>query len=310
MSDDSSFPLISILTPSFNRAGMIETAIQSVLNQNYPKVEHIIMDGGSTDGTIEVLKKYPHLRVISEPDQGMYDAINRGLKIFEGNYICFLNDDDMFPPDVFPKIIEAFSQHHKADAIVGKALVFSQSHERPDYILALDFQRTLLDQFLNGGKLIFNSWFFRRQLFSNIGLLDDRYQIAGDMEFLIRFVLNGSTVWELPDVLYYYRQHSKSKTFSENSTSIINAGNEHLQLIRNYFLEKKIPSQFKPIFRKSAEEVSMRLSIESLKHRNFRSFFKYISTGISYQLLFPIKFVLKSIMIVLNKFNIITSRRV
>ena len=72
---------ISIITPSFNRCGMITQAIESVLAQNYPHFEHIIVDGGSTDGTLDILSKYSHLKIISEPDKGMYDALNKGLNI-------------------------------------------------------------------------------------------------------------------------------------------------------------------------------------------------------------------------------------
>src|SRR4030066_1952836 len=104
MINGNPWPKVSIITPSYNRAGMIETAIQSVLSQNFPEVEHIIIDGGSTDGTLDVLKKYPHLRVVSEPDQGMYDALNKGLNLATGEIIGFLNTDDYYAPSVFDKI--------------------------------------------------------------------------------------------------------------------------------------------------------------------------------------------------------------
>ena len=120
MINGNPWPKVSIITPSYNRAGMIETAIQSVLSQNYPEVEHIIMDGGSTDGTLEVLKKYPHLRVVSEPDQGMYDALNKGLNLAHGEIIGFLNTDDFYAPGVFAKIALQFSEK-TVDAVAGLA---------------------------------------------------------------------------------------------------------------------------------------------------------------------------------------------
>ncbi|MBA4385687.1 MAG: glycosyltransferase, partial [Anaerolinea sp.] len=100
-------PKISVITPSLNRAGMIADAIESVLAQNHPHFEHIIVDGGSTDGTLEMLTKYPYLHVISGKDRGMYDAINRGLEIARGEIICFLNSDDLLPPNVLPIIVRA-----------------------------------------------------------------------------------------------------------------------------------------------------------------------------------------------------------
>ncbi len=82
-------PLISIITPCLNRAEFIAEAVESVLSQDYPNVEHIIMDGGSTDGTLEVLKRYPHLRVVSEPDEGMYTAINKDWISLKGRLLAY-----------------------------------------------------------------------------------------------------------------------------------------------------------------------------------------------------------------------------
>ena len=95
-------PIITIITPSLNRAKFIEEAIKSVLNQDYPPVEHIIMDGGSTDGTLDILNSYSHLTVISQPDHGMYDAINKGIRMAKGNIIGIRNSDDYYEPNFFP----------------------------------------------------------------------------------------------------------------------------------------------------------------------------------------------------------------
>ena len=87
-------PRISIVTPSFNQGRYIASTIESVLAQEYPNVEHIVVDGSSTDGTVEILKQYPHLKTFSEPDRGQGEAINKGFRLATGEIWGFLNSDD------------------------------------------------------------------------------------------------------------------------------------------------------------------------------------------------------------------------
>jgi Glycosyltransferases involved in cell wall biogenesis len=115
--------LVSVITPSFNSAQYIERAIQSVSEQDYPHWEHIIMDGGSTDGTVEILKKYPHLNWISALDQGQADAMNKGFARAKGDIIVYLNADDYFFPGAFSAIMPAFAAG--ASFVVGNVLVKS-----------------------------------------------------------------------------------------------------------------------------------------------------------------------------------------
>lgn len=102
-------PKFSILTPSFNQGSFIEKTILSVLNQNYENFEHIIIDGGSTDNTIEVLKKYPHIKWVSEKDDGQADALNKGLKLATGNIIGWINSDDFYEDDIFISVARIFN---------------------------------------------------------------------------------------------------------------------------------------------------------------------------------------------------------
>src|SRR5689334_1693035 len=106
--NDVSTPVFSVITPSFNRASLIEEAIASVQAQEMPDVEHIVVDGGSNDGTQELLAQFPHLRVVSEPDRGIYDALNKGFAMARGKIIALLNTDDSFAPGKFRKIAAAF----------------------------------------------------------------------------------------------------------------------------------------------------------------------------------------------------------
>ena len=100
---------ISILTPSYNSGKYIERAIESVVDQGYDNWEHIIVDGGSTDGTAVILKKYPHLKWISEPDKGQSDAMNKAFEMSNGDIIGYLNADDWYELSIFSLIADVFS---------------------------------------------------------------------------------------------------------------------------------------------------------------------------------------------------------
>ena len=111
---------ISILTPCFNSAATIERAIHSVQLQGHDNVEHIVVDGASTDGTVDILKRYPHLRWISEPDQGQSDAMNKAMRMATGDVMTFLNADDEFFAGAFACADRLFDQSPHADMVIGR----------------------------------------------------------------------------------------------------------------------------------------------------------------------------------------------
>src|SRR4030042_6702378 len=126
--------LISIITPSLNRVHFINDAIHSIMEQNYAEFEHIIIDGGSTDGTLELLSKYPHLKVTSERDRGMYDALNKGLAKIQGDIVGFLNTDDTYALDCFSEINRTF-EDRSIDAAVGKATICIDNSEENQAVI-------------------------------------------------------------------------------------------------------------------------------------------------------------------------------
>ena len=116
--------MISIVTPSLNQGQYIEEMIQSVLTQNYKNLEHIIIDGQSTDNTLEIVKKYPHLIWVSEADQGQSDALNKGFKMAKSDWVLWLNADDILVPGAIQKYADAITKHPKADIIHGHMQFF------------------------------------------------------------------------------------------------------------------------------------------------------------------------------------------
>jgi glycosyltransferase involved in cell wall biosynthesis len=181
---------ISVITPSYNSGSFIERAIQSVLAQDYGNYEHIVVDGASTDGTVDILKKYAHLKWVSEPDRGQVDALNKGFSMSTGEIIVYLNADDFFCEGAFSAVIPHFNTGAKM--VVGKVLVRS---ERPEGIR----------EWINDPKTDFSSmirhwepeafcvnpvgYFYRRELQEEIGGFNEENDARHDLEFLLELSL-------------------------------------------------------------------------------------------------------------------------
>lgn len=175
---------ISIITPSYNSGDYIERAIRSVLLQSYSDFEHIIVDGGSSDDTLDILRLYPHLKWISEPDSGQVDAMNKGFHMSKGELILNLNADDYLLPDVFPGVIKAFKSK-KLSMLVGNIWVYSEEDNSWwDNIPKVDFDSML--HHWEGNAFCVNpvGYFYRRQVQESIRFKSENDDKM-DLEFLL-----------------------------------------------------------------------------------------------------------------------------
>jgi glycosyltransferase involved in cell wall biosynthesis len=225
-------PLLSIVTPCLNRARLVAEAIESVLCQDYPRVEHIVMDGGSTDGTLEVLRRYPHLDVISEKDVGLYDALNKAIRRARGEVGGHINTDDLYEPRVFGAVMRAFAEHPEADAVVGGALSFEDAaggvSVRQTYtpLTEQDFLRRA-----TRGVILTNAWFYRRRVYERIGHFSLDYALASDRDFLLRFWQAGLRFVSLDLPVYRYRYHGGSLPIGDHrSPGTVRLLDEYLRL--------------------------------------------------------------------------------
>lgn len=186
---NTTFPKISIVTPSFNQALYLEKTIQSVLSQNYPNLEYIIIDGGSTDGSVDIIKKYEHqLKYwISEKDDGLYSAIQKGFEMSTGDIMAWINSDDLYHPNAFATVAEIFSSLKQVQWLQGNPSFFD---EKDRIINCTGMKRWIKYDFYAGAYqwIQQESAFWRRELWIASGsCVNTSLKYAGDFELWLRF---------------------------------------------------------------------------------------------------------------------------
>ena len=206
-------PTISIVTPSFNQGHFIEETITSILDQQYPNLEYIIMDGGSTDETVAIIKKYEKfLKVwVSEKDKGQANAINKGLQHCTGEVFNWLNSDDYLQPGALSRIAEAFNDSH-VDLVAGNVNNFSMSSS--EVIANQNMTSESLMRWAPGTHFVQPGVWMRRQHIEACGGIDEQFHYAFDWDLLIRYLYKFNSVKYLDDVLVNFRLHENSKTVS------------------------------------------------------------------------------------------------
>lgn len=209
------FPRISIVTPVFNRVEMIEQTIQSVLGQHYPNLEYIIIDGGSTDGTVDIIRRYENQLAywVSEPDKGMYDAIMKGFSHATGDILAWINSDDMYHSNALNIVGQIFSQLYDVEWITGTPTlynaeglcvkVFPTPHWSWQRFKSGDFR--WLQQ---------ESTFWRRSLWDKVGGLNLQYKLAADFELWCQ-MFQYATLYSVNTVLGGFREHGNQLSLTQ-----------------------------------------------------------------------------------------------
>lgn len=206
-------PLISVITVVLNGEKYLEQAIQSVINQTYPNIEYIIIDGGSTDGTLDIIRRYEDYidYWVSEKDNGIYDAMNKGIKLALGQWIGILNSDDRyFSRDLFEKIFVK-SRLSNCDVIYGDTLILEEFNRENSYILRPK-RLSKLKYTMAFGHL---SAFVSIKVYKTVGLYDIKYKVASDFNFFQRIYLMGYRFCYFSEAIGVLRAHPKSTSFKE-----------------------------------------------------------------------------------------------
>jgi glycosyltransferase involved in cell wall biosynthesis len=227
---------ISIITATLNRKEFIGAAIESVLAQNYPDFEHWIIDGGSTDGTLAFLKQYPQLKVLSEPDRGVYDAWNKGIERASGDVFGFLNSDDQYTPGTFWLVNEALD---RSSALVfsGGSEIYQSTGSGVDvemhrYVDPRRYRLSVRNVTL--GYPSINARFFRRSVFEIIGVFNAEYKLSADRELLLRAAMVDIPDCAREQLVYRYRWHAESLTMNSGNESLLAAFMEAILIAELY----------------------------------------------------------------------------
>lgn len=204
-------PDISIITPCYNAARYLPETLASVRGQDGVTVEHIVIDGGSTDGTVDILRANPHVRWISEPDSGQAQAFNKGLRLARAPIIGWLNADDCYTPGALAAVVDCFHRHPGVFLVNGhllrvdndgRVLEFKRARTRPFFLYHF---------WLGWFGINHPALFYRREVFDRVGLIDEALHYAMDYDFYLRMVQHYR-VFDLPRVLTHMRVHAEAKT--------------------------------------------------------------------------------------------------
>jgi glycosyltransferase involved in cell wall biosynthesis len=252
--------------------------------------EHIVADGGSTDGTLEILDRYPHLKILSSPDQGMYDALNRALAAAGGEFIGILNSDDCYAQDIFASVIDAF-RDDSVMAVAGGAVTFRGASGEPGTVVDrlspvgadLLFRSTI-------GDPCINAWFFRASVFAAVGPFDASYKVAGDREFMLRFALSGLRYAETDKLVYRYRLHPGSMTFGAGGEWGENVLREHRRMTGLYLSKPGLPHHARQLIKRARTRDTLTGAMYWARRRDLRKLLSHAIAGMRHDPVWPARF--------------------
>jgi glycosyltransferase involved in cell wall biosynthesis len=246
-------PLISIITPVLNRVGLIGAALDSVGRAGAVPTEHLVVDGGSTDGTVSLLRNRPGIRLIEAPGTGIYDALNLGLHAARGDIICQLNSDDLLSRGSLESVVEADARAGTdVDAVRGRALYFADDVglEARAKALTAEFPVPLCPADVALGAPAINTLFIRRRLYDRVGYFDPRFRLAADREWLMRAYAAGIRIYQIPAQVYRFRLHRGSLTIDPDLSASGVIRLEHLEICRRILSSPDAPATVRRLCRR------------------------------------------------------------
>ncbi len=279
MPDGRPWPRVSIVTPSYNQGEFIEETIRSVLLQGYPDLEYIIIDGGSTDGSVDIIRKYePWLTYwVSEPDQGQADAINKGFRHSTGELLAWLNSDDVYIDRcAIARIVELSCKYPQADIITGGGLIIN---EESQWIQVIATQRK--DQCYKHLRyrdtILQPSTFFKVRVFRTVGI-DTSLSYAFDWDFFIR-ASHKFNILPIDHIIAGYRMYGSNKTAAggaKRAAELLEVTSRYLcrltwqyyillVIVFLYYVAEKIPSPMKIVLLSGIKEASRFIYVLSSK---------------------------------------------
>ncbi len=252
-------PLVSIITPSFNQARYLEQTIQSVLGQDYPRIEYIVVDGASTDGSVEIIKKYADKLAwwVSEKDSGQAEAINKGLARATGEIVAWLNSDDYYLPCAVSAAAKVFEENPDVVLVYGNMLAVD---ERGNAFNTLMYKQLSLQDLLCFQIIGQPAVFFRRSVLEKTGLLDPTFHFLLDHHLWIRIAQHGK-ILHVDQTWAAARYHAEAK----NRAKAAEFGREAFRILAWAERQAKLGEAVRPVERRaraSAHRVDARYLLD------------------------------------------------
>lgn len=295
--------LVSIITPSYNQGEYLEETIASVLNQTHQNIEYIIIDGGSSDNSVDIIKKHSSRLAfwVSESDKGQADAINKGFEKATGDYICWINSDDILYPDFVEKRMREFEQNPEIEMIYGDV---DQGEEWNNRVVRkgwqTDFESIVRNCYIPTNQ---QSAMWRKEVLRKVGVLDPRWQVLLDFDFFLRITRDCSFKY-FPGSVAFFRNHKDSKSIAHKEKWI-----EELEIFLNdpvlnrYITDKCLLEEFKYSANKWLYTLASEIHRTNLRRHYFlallrQKFLRWILSYVIIQVMKPViklKYTLKNI---------------
>jgi glycosyltransferase involved in cell wall biosynthesis len=267
MDENKRFPKISVITPSFNQAHFLERTIKSIVDENYPNLEYIIIDAGSTDGSVDIIRKYEKYITywVSEPDNGQSHAINKGLQRATGEWVAWQNSDDIYYPGVFSAIAKASKSNPDVDLIIGNMNLIDENDK---LIRDMHFVTPTYQAMVAEGMVLSNqAAFWRRKVHSDIGWMDESLHLGFDFDWFLRLTKHCKG-YSINQCLGAFRIHGLAKTQKMPTQNL-----EIHKLVRNRH------SAVMPKWKVNAYRIKRLLQLL------MRGDFSYVARGIGHRLM-------------------------
>ena len=239
-------PIISIVTPSFNQGQYLEETILSVLNQDYPALEFFIIDGGSTDGSVEIIKKYAHRLTYweSKPDRGQSHGINKGFRMASGEIVAWLNSDDLLAPGALKVVAQAWQKNPRLGLISGQTEIIDQAGKPTGNVFGSE--PNVINSLLSSENPVSQpSTFFSTSALKEVGFLDETLHMSMDWDLWLRIGARYPTLF-IPKMLSKSRNWEMTKT----RTQLVRSGPEHIRIVKNFI--KQNPDFLTPMQKRQA----------------------------------------------------------
>jgi len=293
----NNYPKISVITPSFNQGDFIEATIRSVIMQGYPNLEYIVVDGGSTDGSVEIIKQYDeHItKWVSDKDRGQSHAINKGFQWARGDILCWINSDDLLMPGTLLKVAELFDEHPESNWIIGASNEIDETGKTLGIRIP---ENVSLEYIIDWGEHWFpqQSTFWRRSLWEKVSPIDEDLYYAMDFDLWLK-MYKYSNPYIIDNVLSAYRFHKDAKC-------VINPQNNYEEILKVLGNHRTLLKEKMLIGKKTLVEIAENSISNSYKyyHRgDYLKSFEYIVIALKlnpaivgkpyvYRLLFKIAF--------------------